>query len=813
VRCPHCREDFPKNDFAAFYRSGLDAQGVFDPARADRSLLYNAEHPAQDDPLRGFGVDDGEGYVAGDARWRFIGAYLIYGQWKQAVLGGIRSLSSAYLVTGDRAYAHKAGVLLDRVADLYPTFDFGKQGVMYEGPPSAGYVSTWHDACEETRSLALAFDLVRDALADDAELVGFLSARARQHGHANPKASWADIRHNIEDGILRDALVNRGRIHSNYPRTEIALATIQIVLGWPANRDDVFAILDPMLRKATAVDGVTGEKGLAGYSAFTIQGVAEFLAQIARMDAPLLDDIVRRHPSIRDMFRFHVDTWRLGRYYPQTGDTGGFARPSPNYVGAGFTAKPGVGASMFTLMVRLHRLTRDPVFAQLAYMANGRATDGLPHDLFCADPAPYRREVAAVVKRHGAVPAAASVNKEQWRLAILKSGKGADERAVWLDYDAGGAHGHADAMNLGLFACGLDLMPEFGYPPVQFGGWGSPRARWYTMTAAHNTVVVDGANQRAASGACTLWADGPTFRAVRAQCPEAAQVERYERTVAVADVGPGAAYILDVFRVRGGQEHVRFQHGHFATPAIEGVELRPEPDYGHDTQMRAFRMGPIPEQGARVVWEAEDRLKLLPDGVRVTTSQWELTADASVGVCEAWLATGGYNATEEMWLPRMAVRRRGPDLTSTFVAVIEPHAGKPAVVSARRVPIASKGDGESGMSVAVEVVRADGMRDLIVARDPERLSGPVSVGEAAVSVDGDLCRITFDGAGRVVRIAAIGCASIVTRDLRLSIADRSPRKLVELVVTPTPGGRGSRRAAPRIRVLAGADAGPAASWR
>ncbi len=75
--CPHCNEEFPKNDFAAFYRSGLDERGVFDPSRADRSLLFHAEHPDPADPLHRFGVDDGEGYVEGDHRWRFIGAYLI----------------------------------------------------------------------------------------------------------------------------------------------------------------------------------------------------------------------------------------------------------------------------------------------------------------------------------------------------------------------------------------------------------------------------------------------------------------------------------------------------------------------------------------------------------------------------------------------------------------------------------------------------------------------------------------------------------------------------------------------------------------
>ena len=89
VQCPHCSELFPKNDFAAFYRSGLDADGIFQPARADRSLLGT-----------GFGVDDGEGYVDGENRWRFIGYYLIRGQWTQLVLNGLRQLANAYIITG-----------------------------------------------------------------------------------------------------------------------------------------------------------------------------------------------------------------------------------------------------------------------------------------------------------------------------------------------------------------------------------------------------------------------------------------------------------------------------------------------------------------------------------------------------------------------------------------------------------------------------------------------------------------------------------------------------------------------------------------
>src|SRR5205085_4281702 len=127
--------------------------------------LFNVEHPDAKDPLHLFGVDDGEGYV-GEAghRWRFIPTYLVFGQWKQRVQAGIREMAVAYLLTGEKEYAHKAGVLLDRVADLYPTFDFKTQGILYESTRADGYVSVWHDATIETREMALAYDAIKGGI-------------------------------------------------------------------------------------------------------------------------------------------------------------------------------------------------------------------------------------------------------------------------------------------------------------------------------------------------------------------------------------------------------------------------------------------------------------------------------------------------------------------------------------------------------------------------------------------------------------------------------------------------------------------------
>ena len=69
---------------------------------ADRALLFNAEHPSPDDPLHHFGVDDGTGCFDGTNRWYFINAFIVRGQWKQFIQAGIRTLSLAYAMSGDR---------------------------------------------------------------------------------------------------------------------------------------------------------------------------------------------------------------------------------------------------------------------------------------------------------------------------------------------------------------------------------------------------------------------------------------------------------------------------------------------------------------------------------------------------------------------------------------------------------------------------------------------------------------------------------------------------------------------------------------
>ena len=520
VQCPHCKEYFPKNDFAAFYRSGLDEHGLFDPERADRTLLFNPDHPDTSDPLRLFGVDDGEGFSDGQNRWRFIGHYLTHGQWKQVVLTGIRRLAAAYVLTQDPLYARKAAILLDRVADVFGTFDYVAQGLSYERRDSIlghGYVTVWHDACEETREMALAYDMIFDGMRNDRGLVTFLSKKADVYKPPRPKRTLAEIRANIETGILRDALRNRRKIESNFPNTEAAVSIIETILGWPDRRRSVMETIDRFVEKATRCDGLSGEKGMAGYSAITSQNLARFLALYDRLDSDLLSGLLKRHPKLAGTFLFHVAALVNEQYYPRIGDTGGFGQKTGGYCGAVFSNNPLSNSypftSIYSLFQNLHTLTGDPTYVKILFKANGSSVEGLPYDLLCRDSQGFRGGVGRTIQQAGVEIPARSFNMEEWCLAMLFSGTGRNQRALWIDYDIGGNHSHADGMNIGLFARGLDLLPDFGYAPVQFGGWFSPHAVWYRKTAAHNTVVVDGGPgcRASANGRLHLWLNSSTL--------------------------------------------------------------------------------------------------------------------------------------------------------------------------------------------------------------------------------------------------------------------------------------------------------------
>ncbi len=803
VQCPTCQEYFPKNDFKKFYQSGLDARGIFNPHLANRSLLYNADHPDPQDSLHRFGVDDGEGYVDGGYCWRFIGYYLVKGQWKRVVVPGVRALSTAYVITGDKRYARKAAILLNRIADVYPQFDYGTQGMSYEGRDPIighGYVSLWHDACEETRELVLAYDMIYEAMTNDQHLVSFIQRKTNTDKTAKAASSIARIRRNIERGLMEDVLQNRRKVESNFPHTEALFAIIETVRDWPRSRVPVQARIDALVRKATAVDGLSGEKGLSGYSTTVSNSLARFLSLYSRVEPNYLESLVKRHPNLKKTFRFHVDTWFNASYYPKIGDAGGFGQKAEHYAGVSFARDPVsletpyAFTSTQSLFWQLYRITRDPVYIQILYRENGSTSAGLPYDILEDDPTSFEARVDTVIAQYGAEIRTASFNKERWCLAMLVSGTGNSRRAVWIDYDIGGNHSQADAMNIGLFARGLDLLSGFGYPPVQFGGWYSPKALWYRKTASHNTVVVNGLDQvpgageresaplaeqlnplkNRVAGKTISWMPGQQVQGIRVggkHLYRSLDLQQYDRSVFLIDRHDEDFYVLDIFRVRGGSDHAKFTHGYFGDVTTQGLNLKPQPDFGFSTEMRAFHYDDNPAANRRVVWNIKDQLGFLPPGQQVHLEYVDASSNVEIARAESW--------TVSDWLPSVLLRHRGPaPLATAFVGVWEVFERASGIERLRRTPLLLINRTESSdMDAALAVDMNDGGTDFIVAVDNvtprDQPPARVRVPEWALETDGNFCLVRRDAAGRIRKLALSGGTYIRLPEFELTLNSRT----------------------------------------
>jgi hypothetical protein len=398
----------------------------------------------------------------------------------------------------------------------------------------------------------------------------------------------------------------------------------------------------------------------------------------------------------------------------------------------------------------------------------------------------------------------ASIDKKQWRLAILRSGKGNKARALALDYDSGGRHGHKDGMVLSLFAKGLDLMPDLGYPPVQFGGWDTQQVKWYYQTASHPTVVVDGKDNNGA-GKTTLWADGERFHAVRASGADLIKGKQFERTATLIDISDSDSYVLDVFRIVGGKDHAKFMHSYFGTLKTEGLSFKAGRDYGYGTLMRNFQTDTVAEPGWSADWKIEDRYGCLPGKADVHLRYIDLTSGAEASVAEGWVAASrsAYSSKTQDWIPRIMVRRRSDEapLASTFIAVIEPYDNQPNVRRVRRCSL----QGLDGLNwpdphVAVEVQLADGRKDLLIAADVENPMGVTPVWQetammvqkdAGIKFQGELCWVRWNADGRLSRIAvcrgqsvSIGTVTIVLKKKTDFIEIRFGANRADIVTGP-----------------------------
>jgi hypothetical protein len=443
-------------------------------------------------------------------------------------------------------------------------------------------------------------------------------------------------------------------------------------------------------------------------------------------------------PDLKKTWRFHIDTWCLQAYYPSCGDAGNFAKPIKDYPALELPNSPRLGAltfprtalapSQLLFLYRLYQATEDPAYVQLMVMSNNGLND-LPQSLSPVDSKAIQKDIAAVIDEHGSVFNTQSKDFKDWHLALQRSGKDQNERVLWLAYDNRGMHGHNDALNLGLFSHQLDMLPDWGYPPLGFsGGWQLPKANWYLSTAGHNAVLVDREDQNVVSWKCltdqdyiceydsditaetTLWIDESDCHGMRCRVNAYSQCSQYDRLAVMIDIDESRFYILDIFRVIGGSEHVKFTHTQFADLATPSLNLTSsEEDFGPNAQMRNFQWDSEPGNPWSADWTIDDKYGA-GTGDPVHMRYTDLTTGAVAGRHDAWIAWGEERfPTRETWIPRIMVKREGENLQSCFVSILEPYADTPAIASVTRT------SGEYDLDVELTIRLTDGRTDHILA--------------------------------------------------------------------------------------------------
>ncbi|MBQ9967935.1 MAG: Ig-like domain-containing protein, partial [Oscillospiraceae bacterium] len=606
ITCPACKRDFPSNDFGAYYASGLDENGNFSYDLADDSLLVNELYPEMGE---GWGVDDGKGFFTKDAEGRdeahtYIAYYVHcifsdFGSYNKRVQYGLNSilpaLWNAYMYTGEERYGEAGAIIINRLADVYPSYSLRNHSSKYPNSDGGGYSgkaigSIW-EATGLQQNLAQAADAFWPAM-EDPDVIAYLRDRAPGEGKDPETITPQYVRENVENGILLEIkkAVEGGDSWGNFGMHQAAMTYAAVALDrLPETAemiDWVFRygerIVSGNVRKSTGgsvmtnvVDSVDrdgfGNEGSSQYNALwytNLMEVADALSGYTRVEGADL----WANPKFVNMVGAMMKLTMCGSVTPTFGESGA-VQASGSQMDV---------SSMLTGFIASGN--RD--LAVSVYAANGNTTDGLHASIFTKDPeGGIRAQIQKIVNEEGPFDFSRSDMLCGLGLAALREGpavylKGRNDDQFsdwWMQFGVtGSTHSNLDSLNIGIDAFGLDLTSGLGYPTV-VSTTDPERMQWVISTSSHNTVVVnDMAQNKVSINSFPLhFDDAGAVKLMDAEAPGAyADADIYRRTLISVDNGDGVSYGVDFFRILGGTEHVYSFHANSTIdPKVEGLDM------------------------------------------------------------------------------------------------------------------------------------------------------------------------------------------------------------------------------------------------
>lgn len=733
LTCPSCKAVFPTNDFGKYYKSAIDEHGLFNPEKGDKSLLFNVDHPDPKDPLHKYGVDDGFGYIDQNGRGhRFIGYYT----WKywDYVVSGLAALSDAYLYTGDKQYARKAAILLDRIADVYPDMDwkpYADRGWYHsDGGTNLGKIEgrIWETGL--VTSLADSYDKIISGTNDNAALYSFLKKKSEQYKLPRPKGTRDLLIKNVDDRLLREAFrgVKSNQITGNQGMHQLTMATCALALNTqPETNQWLDWIFSPDGGKIPALmianfdrDG-TSDEGAPGYALIWGTLVTEIVERLDGYSAYTKNNIIKDFPQFSNAFLAAYRMAVLGIAIPNLGDSGSTGLVSNGMVKPQFIAKG-------------YSFTRVPELAVAAYHANKNSSEGLARDIFSANPDAVAREIRQLGEKSGPRPEGGYL-MSGFGLAILESGKDSSGIALVNNYGRTIMHAHPDLLNFDLFAFGRWLAPDHGYP--EFATRIASNTEWTGSTVSHNTVFVNERPQKEMYGGHSrLFKQINGFGVFEIDGRNAYPgIKDYTRTMFLIDGDENDknknAYVIDIFKVAGGHDHLYSFHGPPGEIKTENLNLKEQENgtyAGENIQKGSWskdfpvgysffynvRRDLSPSKHFMADWTAEPGYRGLTAKDNVHLRMYALSPLSDVALAD------GDPPQNKDGNPRklgyVLMHRKGTDLKSTFVSLFEPYKQSPFIKSVTRIEMADSSQ------IAVKIDHVNGNTDyLLYNSDPDKL--------------------------------------------------------------------------------------------
>lgn len=714
ITCPLGGEVYPSNDFEAYYRLGM----------TNRTLL-TGPYP-----------DDGRGWVAPDGRKYWLVAYACHWNWMKTWLPAVDTLSQAYVLTGDLRYAHKAIVMLDRIAEIYPGMDYATQsryGELMKGKYH-GKISNLIWETGVLKGLATAYDQVFPALIGE-NIVSL------------PWRSSEQIRVNIEANLLDEGLdeIENEKIAGNYGLHQSAqIVTVLVRQNGPKKEllEGIFVRTGKTLRheglnyalyNLIYKDGIPYETS-PNYGSMWVHcfvNMADPL-KLAGYDLYAL-------PRMKGVFDGFLDLICAGQFTPAIGDSGS--------IRAGWLT-PGYEA-----YEAAYRQYREPRFAWALCRQTKSQQDRIESfdDLF-------KEQVMASAQRD----AGKYHHQPRSRLldgfgtAILNNRR--DSLAVSLYYGEHNVHAHRDRLNIELFGAGRRLAPDLGYPD-QTEAFHPGIFSWTMNTISHNCLIVDQAAQKGVGpGKVLRFHDSPNVRVVDVDATGTyAQADVYRRTLVMVDTNEEHSYLVDVVRARGGTNHCLSLHGAEGEFTWSGSVL-PRPETEGTLAGRTVSLGALyddPVMGAPGYpgpykdykgsgyshffnWQ-----RTKPE--RPVIGQWKFTGEPAAGLRAHVLPCAGQElvvadayVSPQKKIPTVLkyvlAQRDASKRGNTFITVWEPFGDKPAIDSVDLVGTDALTDCDATATIAVK--RGAVVDEISIAPGPgrKRMVGSQLESDAAITV-------------------------------------------------------------------------------